>query len=64
MRQAITGLAVQVEITGYNELGQVAGRPEKPVGFTVLEADIPETVLEWVRQRLGMKGVPDASTSG
>lgn len=56
MRQVITGLAVQVEITGYNEAGQVAGRPDKPVTFQVLEADIPEPVLEWVRQRLGIKG--------
>ena len=56
MRQAITGLAVQVEVTGYNDAGQVAGRPEKPVVFTVLEADIPEAVLEWVRQKIGLKG--------
>jgi len=56
MRQVITGLLVQVEITGYNESGQVAGRPDKPVQFTVLEADIPEPVLEWVRKMIGMKG--------
>ena len=56
MRQAITGLLVNVEITGYDEAGRVAGRPDKPVQFTVLEADIPEPVLEWVRQMIGMKG--------
>ena len=56
MRQVITGLLVQVEITGYNEAGQVAGRPEKPVQFVALEADIPEPVLEWARQMIGMKG--------
>jgi hypothetical protein len=56
MKQVITGLLVNVEITGYNDAGQVAGRPDKPVQFTALEADIPETVLEWVRQKIGMKG--------
>jgi len=56
MRQAITGLLVQVEITGYNAEGQVAGRPDKPVTFQTLEADIPAAVLEWVRIRIGMKG--------
>ena len=56
MRQVITGLLVQVEITGYDEAGRVAGRPDKPVQFSTLEADIPEAVLDWVRQRLGMKG--------
>ena len=56
MKQVVTGLAVQVEITGYNDFGQVAGRPEKPVVFTVLEADIPEAVMAWVTQKIGMKG--------
>jgi hypothetical protein len=56
MRQVITGLLVQVEITGYDEAGRVAGRPDKPIQFSTLEADIPADVLEWVRIRVGMKG--------
>jgi hypothetical protein len=56
MKQVITGLLITVEVTGYNEAGQVAGRPDKPVQFAVLEADIPEAVLDWVRQKIGMKG--------
>lgn len=60
MRQVITGLVVQVEVTQYNDEGQVAGRvlaqDGKPPVFSVAEADIPASVLEWARQKIGMKG--------
>lgn len=52
LRLEITGLIVQVEITGYNKAGQVAGRPKQPVQFTVLEASIPKNVLDWVRSNI------------
>jgi len=51
MKQVITALVVQVEVTNYNEAGQVAQRPEMP-RFVAIEADIPEPVLEWVQQVL------------
>jgi len=60
MRTVITGLVVQVEITKYNDDGKKAGHVlaegGKPPLFSVAEADIPEPVLEWVRQMVGMKG--------
>jgi len=56
MRQVITGLVVNVEITQYNEAGQVCGRPPKAPAFSVLEADIPENVIEWVRGCLAKVG--------
>ena len=52
MRRVVTGVLVQVEITYYNEAGQVEGRPPKPVQFGVSEANIPEPVLEWVRNNI------------
>lgn len=55
MRQVITGILVQVEITNYNEAGQVTSRPKSPQ-FAVLEAEIPESVLEWVRQMVAKTG--------
>ena len=64
MRQVITGLVLQVEITRYNDTGQKMGHVLSPDGkpplMSVAEADIPETVLEWVRQKIGMKGESDA----
>lgn len=54
-KQVVTGLKIQVEVTGYTDTWQVAGRPENPVIFTVLEADIPKEVMEWVRFKIGMK---------
>ena len=60
MRQVITGLVVQVEITRYNDenkkTGHILAEGGKPPLFSVAEADIPEPVLEWVRQMIGMKG--------
>ena len=60
MRTVVTGLVVQVEITKYNDdgkkLGHVLAEGGKPPLFSVAEADIPEPVLEWVRQTIGMKG--------
>ena len=60
MRQVITGLVVQVEITRYNDenkkTGHVLTEGGKPPLIQVAEADIPEPVLEWVRQMVGMKG--------
>ena len=63
LRTVITGLRFQVERTAYNEANQVAGRDIQPpqgtqeqpqvVWFTAIEADIPETVLEWVRGKIG-----------
>lgn len=59
MRQVITGLTVQVEITQYNENGQVEGRAlgegNRPIVFTALESKIPPAVVEWVRQSIGLK---------
>ena len=55
MRQAITGLIVQVEVTGYDDNGKVAGRPEKAPTFQVLEAMIPPEVMAWVKLNIGMK---------
>lgn len=55
MRNAVTGLLIQVEITAYNDAGQVAGRPEKTPQFSVLEANIPPEVLAWVKQAIGFK---------
>lgn len=55
MREVVTGLIVQVEVTGYNDDGQVVGRPEKPPTFQALEASIPPEVLRWVREKVGMK---------
>jgi hypothetical protein len=60
MRQFITGLVVQVEVTRYNDEGKKMGHlladGGKPPLFSVAEADIPEPVLEWARQMIGMKG--------
>jgi len=59
MRQVITGLFVQVEITRYTEAGKKVGtvmsEEGKPPLFSVAEVDIPEPVLEWVRKMIGMK---------
>lgn len=52
MRQVITGILVQVEITNYNEAGQVASRPKVSPQFAVLEADIPESISVWVHQMI------------
>lgn len=52
MKQVITGILVQLEVTVYNDDWKVVNRPTvKP--FTALEADIPEAVLEWVRMMIG-----------
>jgi hypothetical protein len=60
MREVITGLAVQVEITKYTDTNQVAGRAStpdgKPIVFTAVEVEIPPAVVEWVREKIGMKG--------
>jgi len=56
MRQVITGLVVTVEVTQYNDANQVCGRPAKAPQFSILEADIPENVLEWVRGCLAKVG--------
>lgn len=57
MRQAITGILVQVEVTGYDEGGKVAARTDssKPIQFVVLEAAIPPAVLEFVTKAIGLK---------
>lgn len=60
MKQVVTGLVVQVEVTGYDDEGRVVGRgttPDgKPLTFQALEASIPEPVLEWVRQQIKLGG--------
>lgn len=59
MRTVITGLVIQIEITKYNsdnkKLGQLVGNDGKPPVFAAPEAEIPEVVLEWVRQKAGLK---------
>jgi len=52
MKTVITALVVQVELTQYNDEGQVVGRAEKPPTFAVLEAAIPTEVKEWVQQSI------------
>ena len=60
MRTTVTGLIVQATVTSYTDDNKVAGhvlaQDGKPPMFSVSEADIPEPVLEWVRQKIGMKG--------
>ena len=51
---------MELEVTLYNDENKVAGRVtdkqgKRPV-FQVLEADIPEPVLEWVRGVLSKMG--------
>lgn len=60
MRQVVTGLVIQVEVTQYTDENKKAGhtlaQDGKPPLFSVAEADIPEPVLEWVRKKIGMEG--------
>ena len=61
MRDVVTGLVIQVEVTRYNDdnkkMGNVLAEGGKqPPVIQVSEADIPEPVLEWVRQKIGMRG--------
>ena len=60
MKDVVTGLVIQVEITRYNDEGKKTGHVladgGKPPLLQVAEADIPEPVLEWVRKMVGMKG--------
>jgi hypothetical protein len=60
MKDVVTGLVIQVEVTRYNDSGQKVGNVlaegGKPPILQVAEADIPEPVLEWVRAKIGMKG--------
>lgn len=64
MRNVVTGLVVQVEVTQYSDdnkkAGNIIGKDGKPLGFAVSEADIPELVLEWVRAQIGLKPAGDA----
>jgi len=55
MKTVITAIQVSVEMTPYNEAGQVMPRSQV-APIVAFEADIPEPVLEWVRQMIGMKG--------
>lgn len=61
MRVAVTGLLIEVTVTQYSDDNKVMGRVmssdnKTPPMISVAEADIPEPVLEWVRQKIGMKG--------
>ncbi len=59
MKQAITALVVQVEITQYDDAGKVTGRifqDGKMPSFVVHEASIPDAVLEWVQSMLKKNG--------
>jgi hypothetical protein len=52
MKTVITGIVVQVEVTQYNDEGKVAGRPDRPPTFQVLEAAIPDSVLQWIQTQI------------
>ncbi len=60
MRQAITGVIVQLEITQYNDANQVCGRMTTPEGgrptFSAVEAEIPGPVMEWVQAAVNKMG--------
>jgi len=56
MKTAITALLIQVEITPYNDAGQVMPRPQ-PQQYSVFEADIPPEILEWVRDLMAKRSI-------
>ena len=51
MKQVITAILVQVEVTPYDDAGRAMLRP-KPIVLIAAEADIPKPVLDWVRGKL------------
>jgi len=51
MKTAITAIQVSVEMTPYNEAGQVMPRPQV-APIVAFEADIPKAVLDWLRGKL------------
>ncbi len=55
MKQSITCIQIQIELTPYNEQGQVMPRP-RVEPFIVFEADIPTAVVEWLQSKLPKGG--------
>jgi hypothetical protein len=51
MKVAITCVQIQLEVTRYNDAGQVMPRP-RVEPFVVFEADLPEAVREWLASKL------------
>ena len=55
MKTAITAIQVSVEMTPYNEAGQVMPRPQV-APIVAFEADIPESVLAWLSDQIAKRG--------
>ena len=54
MKQTITAIVVQVEVTPFNDEGKAMLR-DKPIVFPAAEADLPDPVLEWVREMISKR---------
>jgi len=55
MKQTITCIQVNVEMSVFNEEGQLVTRPRvDPV--VAFEVDIPEPVLQWLREQIAKRG--------
>ena len=55
MKTVITAIQVSVEMTPYNEAGQVMQRPQV-APIVAFEADIPESVLAWLSEQIAKRG--------
>jgi len=52
MKRVLTAILIQLELTTYNDAGQVCARPDKAPTLGVLEADIPDAVKEWIMSKI------------
>ena len=55
MKQTITAIQVNVEVSVFNDDDQLSGRPQV-APIVTFQADIPEVVLNWVSEQLARRG--------